>query len=229
MPPATVMNLSRETLSILKNFSTISSNILIKPGSRLRTISPAKNVLAEATVEEHFDTQVALWDLNKFLGTVSLFKDPVFEFQENHVVITGENGSSVKYYYAEPKLISSVDKEINLPDTVIEFDLLETQFSEIQRASSVLQLPDLCVRSDGDKTLLVALDKQDAGSNSYSISVGDNPNGAEFEMFFKVENLKVLGGDYHVEITERVVSKFTHKNLDLCYFIALESDSNYNG
>jgi len=229
MATATVMNLSRETLSILKNFSTINSNILIKPGNRLRTISPAKNVLAEVTVEEHFDTQVALWDLNKFLGTVSLFKDPVFEFQENHVVITGQNGSSVKYYYAEPKLISSVDKEINLPETVIEFDLLETQFSEIQRASSVLQLPDLCVRSDGDKTLLVALDKQDAGSNSYSISVGDNPNGAEFEMFFKVDNLKVLGGDYHVEITERVVSKFTHKKLDLCYFIALESDSSYNG
>lgn len=229
MATATVMNLSRETLAILKNFSTINSNILIKPGNRLRTISPAKNVLAEAEVAETFDTQVALWDMNKFLGTVSLFKDPVFEFNENHVVITGENGSSVKYYYAEPKLITSVEKEINLPETVIDFDLLESQFTEIQRASSVLQLPDLCVKSDGDKTLLVAMDKQDAGSNSYSIRVGDNPNGSEFEMFFKVENLKVLSGDYRVEITERVVSKFTHKNLDLSYFIALESDSSYNG
>ena len=229
MTTATVMNLSRETLSVLKNFSTINSNILIKSGSRIRTISPAKNVLAECEVSEEFDTQVAIWDLNKFLGTVSLFKDPVFEFNEDHVVITGENGSSVRYYYAEPKLITSVEKEINLPDTVIEFDLLESQFIEIQRASSVLQLPDLCVQSDGDKTLLVAIDKQDAGSNNYSIAVGDNPNNAEFQMFFKVENLKMLGGDYHVEITERVVSRFTHKNLDLSYCIALEADSTYNG
>lgn len=229
MATATVMNLSRETLSILKNFSSINSNILISPGNRLRTISPAKNVLAEATVEENFDTQVALWDMNKFLGTVSLFKDPVFEFNENHVVITGENGSSVKYFYAEPKLITSVEKEINLPETVIEFDLLESQFSEIQRASSVLGLPDLCVKSDGDKTNLVAMDKQDAGSNSYSIAVGDNSTGADFTMFFKVENLKVLSGDYHVEITERVVSKFTHQTLDLSYCIALESDSTYDG
>jgi len=220
--------ISKDTFDVFKNFSTINSNILVEPGNTIKTISPVKNIMAEAKVPETFDTQFGIWDLSKFLGTVSLFEDPEFYFEDNKVVIQGKNGSNVVYYYAEPRLITTINKEIVMPDVVVDFELTNSGLTEIQRAASVLQLPDLSVRSSNTGTIeLVALDKKDPSSNSYSLEVGDNENGAEFNFYFKVENLKILPGDYNVSITEKVVSQFDHATKDLKYWIALESDSTY--
>ncbi len=227
MNTATTIKLSKKTLEILKNFASINSNILVNPGSNITTISPVKNVLAEATVEETFDVQFGVWDLNKFLGTISLFEDPEFEFHDKYVTISGSNGSSVKYFYCEPKLLTTPTKKIQMPSSVVSFKLTQKNFTELQKAASVLQLPDIAVRSNDGRIELVALDKNDATSNSYSVDVGETD--VDFEFYFKVENLKLINGDYNVEITEKIVSKFTHTNLNLSYWIALEPDSKYNG
>jgi hypothetical protein len=167
--------------------------------------------------------------LNKFLGTVSLFSDPEFEFEDNKVTILGKNGSSVVYYYAEPRLLTTIDKEITMPDIVVDFNLTNSDMNDIQKAAAVLQLPDLVVRSSNTGTIeLVALDKKDPSTNSYSLEVGDNESGGEFNFYFKVENMKMLPGNYDVSITEKVVSQFDNTTKDLKYWIALESDSNYN-
>mgnify|MGYP003976217837 FL=1 len=224
------MKISKDTSEILKNFSSINSNILVKPGNVIRTISPVRNIMAEATVSETFDTQFGIWDLNKFLGTVSLFSNPEFDFEETKVTITGNNGASVVYYYAEPKLLTTADKKIQMPDGVVDFTLKNSDLVELQKASSVLQVPDLALRStDNGEIELVALDKKEPSSNSYSITVGDNTNDADFTFYFKVENLKILPGDYTVSVTDKVVSEFEHTTRDLKYWIALESDSKYNG
>lgn len=227
MSTATTIKLSKKTLEILKNFASINSNILVNPGNVITTISPVKNVLAEASVDETFDMQFGVWDLNKFLGTVSLFTDPEFEFHEKFVTISGSNGSSVKYFYCEPKLLTTPTKKIQMPSSVVNFKLTQKNFIELQKAASVLQLPDIAVRSNDGRMELVALDKNDSSSNSYSVDLGETE--ADFEFYFKVENLKLIGGDYSVEITEKIVSKFTHETLNLSYWIALEPDSKYNG
>jgi hypothetical protein len=227
MSTATTIKLSKKTLEILKNYASINSNILVNPGNVITTISPVKNVLAEASVDETFDTQFGVWDLNKFLGTVSLFNDPEFEFHEKFVTISGSNGSSVKYFYCEPKLLTTPTKKIQMPSSVVNFKLTQKNFIELQKAASVLQLPDIAVRSNDGRMELVALDKNDSSSNSYSVDLGETE--ADFEFYFKVENLKLIGGDYSVEITEKIVSKFTHETLNLSYWIALEPDSKYNG
>lgn len=227
MSTATTIKLSKKTLEILKNFASINSNILVNPGNVITTISPVKNVLAEASVDETFDTQFGVWDLNKFLGTVSLFTDPEFEFHEKFVTISGSNGSSVKYFYCEPKLLTTPTKKIQMPSSVVNFKLTQKNFIELQKAASVLQLSDIAVRSNDGRMELVALDKNDSSSNSYSVDLGETE--ADFEFYFKVENLKLIGGDYSVEITEKIVSKFTHETLNLSYWIALEPDSKYNG
>jgi len=227
MSTATTIKLSKKTLDILKNFASINSNILVNSGNTITTISPVKNVLAEATVEETFDTQFGVWDLNKFLGTVSLFDDPEFEFHDKYVTISGSNGSSVKYFYCEPKLLTTPTKKIQMPTSVVSFKLTQKHFTELQKAASVLQLPDIAVRSNDGRIELVALDKNDTTSNSYSVDVGETE--VDFEFYFKVENLKLIYGDYSVEITEKIVSKFTHETLNLSYWIALEPDSKYNG
>ena len=230
MTVAQRVTLSDITLGILKNFSGINSNILIRPGNVLKTVSPMKNIMGSAKIEETFDREIAIWDLNQFLGTVSLFDKPDFEFEDKFVTIYGEKGASVQYFYSAPNLITTVNKDIEMPDTAVSFELKQKQLHEIQKASSVLGVPDLCVRSNGEKIEMVALDKKVSSSNSYSIDLGDNQSSfgeANFKFYFKVENLKMVSGDYTVNISEKVVSEFVNTSLDVTYYIALESDSVY--
>jgi len=225
---STATKLSQETLEILKNFATINSNILVEPGNVLKTISPVKNVLAEAEVKETFDIQFGIWDLNKLLSTISLFTNPEFQFYDQYVIINGENGSSVKYFYSEPQLLTTSNKKLNMPDSVVDFELDETDYTELLRAGSVLQLPDLTVRSNENGAEMFVHDKNDVTSNSYSINIEDLKNeDSDFEFHFKVENLKMMSGNYKVSITDKVVSRFINKSKDLTYWIALESDSKY--
>jgi hypothetical protein len=225
----TTLNISKETLAIFKNFSSINSNLLVKEGNQLATISPLKNILTKATVDETFPSQFGIWDLGKFLGTVSLFENPTFEFNNNHVIVSNSGRSSVKYYYSDPALLTVPTKELTMPDPVVTFVLTEKKFIEAQKAASVLQVPDMAITNEGDKLCLVVLDKSDPSSNKYSIELGDLSTGANFCFYFKAENLKLLSGNYDVEISEKVVSQFSHKDINLQYWIALESDSSYDG
>ena len=229
MTVAQRVTLSDTTLGILKNFSGINSNILIRPGSTIKTVSPMKNIMGSATIEESFDREIAIWDLNQFLGTISLFDKPEFEFEDKYVTVHGENDASVRYYYSAPNLITTVNKEIEMPATAVSFELKQKQLNEIQKASSILGVPDLCVRSNGANLEMAALDKKVSSSNSYSIDLGENhsSDGADFKFYFKVENLKMISGDYTVNISEKGVSEFVNTSLDVSYYIALESDSVY--
>jgi hypothetical protein len=228
MTTVTKMRLSKDTYNILKNFASINSNILVNPGSVITTISPVKNVLAEAKVDETFGRQFSIWDLNKFLGTVSLFKDPEFIFEQNYITIKNGN-SGLKYYYCDPKLVMSTNKKVSMPKAVVSFTLKAKDFSELLKAASVLQVQNLFVQpsEDGKHVEIVARDKSDVTSNQYSIIVGDYEGTADFQFIFDVENLKILPGDYQVEISEKVVSKFSNKNEPLTYWIAVHADSSY--
>ena len=228
MATATKMKISKQTIDLLKNFASINSNILVMPGNEIKTISNYKNVLAVANVEETFDMEFGIWDLNKLLGTISLFESPTFEFNEKNVVIEGENGATVVYYYSEPKLLTTVNKELKMPEAVVHCEIKEEDFKEIQRAAGVLQLPDLKISSEGDKIYLTVHDRKDPSSNSFTIEVGDNTDDADFTFLFKVENMKMLSGDYNVEICKNSVAKFNNQSIDVSYWVAMEPDSTYN-
>jgi len=77
------MKLSDNTLTVLKNFASINNSILMKKGTHLRTISVAKNILAEADIAEEFPRDVAVYDLNQFLNGMSLHQDPDLDFKED--------------------------------------------------------------------------------------------------------------------------------------------------
>jgi hypothetical protein len=218
---------SKHTFEVLKNFSNINSNILIKPGNKISTITPAKNVMAEAEVPEDFDVEFGIWDLTKFLGMISLFPDPDFEFEEKCVLVRSSTGSCVKYYYSEPSLLTVPTRRLDMPDAVLTFNLSDSVFNEILRAASVLQLPDLAIRSSGGAIVAVVLDKNEPTSNDYSIELGMNYTDAEFDFHFKIENMKFIPGDYIVDITEKIVSKFTNITKKVDYWVALEATSSY--
>lgn len=221
MSTVTKMRLSKETYTILKNFAAINSNILIQPGNLLKTVSAGKNIYVEAKVTEDFDIDVPIWDLNKFLGIVSMFNNPDLEFHDTHVVIT--NGrSSVTYYYSEPSLLTVPTREIKMPAIVTRFDLDEKDLNEILKASSVLQVSDLRMVGANGKFTISVDDSGQSTSNSFEIVIDENYTGKDFEGTVNVSEMKFIPGSYTVELTDTIISKFTHKSLDLSYYIAIK-------
>jgi len=227
----TTLKLSQDTLAILKNFASLNSNILIKPGNTLMTVTPVKNVVAEATVDETFDVEWGIWDLNSLLGMISMFKEPVVEIGEKMVVITDasrKNSPVVNYGQCEPSLLTSPKKSITMPDVFVSFKLTADIISEIMRASSILQVSDLAIRGTKDKIEVVVFDKNNKGSNTYALSVGENKTKSKFDIHMKVDNLKLMSGDYDVHISKSIVAKFSHCSKNLTYYVALEATSSTN-
>lgn len=223
------MKISKETLAVLKNYSVINPNLLIKPGSKIETVSETKTIISSATVQEQFPVKFAIWDLNKFLATVSLFNDPDIVFSDKYLTISDGN-KSVKYWYANESLITTIppDKKIIMPPAVVEFDLTNDTLQEIIKASSIMGLPDLSVESDGTHINLVVYDAKDKSTtNRYSVCVATDsvPEGVEFSFCYKIGNIKLLKNDYHVMIAENTISQFTAT--DLVYWVAIEATSKY--
>ena len=221
MTTVTKMRLSKETFNILKNFSAINSNILIKPGNRIKTVSSGKNIFAEANVQEDFDTEVGIWDLNKFLGVISMFNNPDLEFHEKYVEIS--NGiSSVKYYYSEPTLLTVPPKDVKMPDVMFSFDLDEKDLNEILKASSILQVSNLNIVAKDGEIKIVVSDEKDDTSNSFSVTVNEDYSGPDYVGSLDVSDIKFLPGSYKVELSKGIVSRFKHIAQDLSYYIAIK-------
>ena len=225
------MKLSNETLSVLKNFATINQGIMFKRGSKLRTISSLKSILAEVTIKEDIPSEFGVYDLNNFLSVVSLHKDdPSFDFDEKHVVIVGNKGrSKIKYRFCEPTMINlPPDKQVTMPDPEITFDFTSEDFDWVMKAASVLSSPQVAIESDGKTVNIVTLDLANDSAHTDSLELDVNPTGDKYRMVFKTENIsKVLPGFYEVKISSKGIAHFKHKNVDLQYWISTEAGSKF--
>ena len=228
------MKISNKTLDVLKNFSEINQSILIKKGKKLKTVSALKNILAHADVEDDFPQDFAIYQLNEFIGVLSTMNNPDLTFHDKYVMLSQENGACTKYFYAEPSVVISPEKDIDMPSEDINFTLLERQYNDLLKMSSILQLNDILVKgcSKSNKIFLAVTNKKNDTSNDYSVQVGDESTGMKgvsesFKMYFKTENLKMVGGDYNVHISSKGISHFENMNIKLDYWIALEPDSKY--
>ena len=196
------MQLSEKTISLLKNFSGINQSILFKEGNKLRTISVMKNILAEVQVDEEFERDFGIYDLNQFLNSMSLFKDPQLDFKNESYVTIREGNTRSKYFFADPAVIvTPPDKSITLPSEDVAFSLNTQQLDKLLKAAAVYGVPDLSVVGETKDT---------------------------FTLNFKVENIKVLPGAYDVVISRKLLSRFQSEDKNLTYYIALEPDSTYD-
>ena len=220
------MKLSDSTLSLLKNFSTINQSILFKQGTRLRTISVMKNILAEATIAEEFPKDFGIYDLNQYLNGLALHNNPELNFENDGYVVIKEGRSRSKYFFADPSvIITPPEKSIDLPSEDVTFDLSTDQLDKLLKAAAIYQLPDLAVVGKDGVVKVVVRDKKNETSNDFAITVGETD--ATFSFNFKVENIKILPGTYTVVVSQKLLSRFANKNQDLVYYIALEPDSTF--
>lgn len=220
------MKLSDNTLALLKNFASINNSIFVKKGNHLRTISIAKNILAEADITEEFPRDFAIYDLNQFLNGLSLHQDPDLDFSEDSYLTIREGKRRVKYFFADPNVIFSPgEKEVQLPSKDVCFQLESVTLEKLVKAAAVYQLPDFSVVGEAGVIRLVVRDKKNDTSNEYSIVVGETD--AEFTFNFKVENIKIIPGAYDVVVSSKLLSQFTNSKYNLKYYIALEPDSTF--
>jgi hypothetical protein len=217
------VTLSKTTLDVLKNFATINSSIVFRKGNTLRTISNAENILAKFTGEEVFPVDFAIYDLSQFLSGISLFNDPQLDFSRDDFVRIVGNGRSVKYYFSDPEITlkSAPEKNVNFPGSDIQFNLTEQDLLALQKASAIYSLPDLSFESKDDKVRLVLKDKENDTSNTYKQSISGSCTG-DYSLDVKIENIRLLPGDYSVKVSKGLISEWNSSNLDLTYYIALE-------
>ena len=224
------MKLSNETVTVLKNFSTINQNLVIKSGNSISTMSAMKNIVAKARVQETFAQEFAIYDLNEFLASLSLFNNPDLDFQEDFVVIS--DGAHLKYWYSDPSVVTTPMKEVTMPESEVSFILESSMISDVQKAAAVIGAPDMVLEamSTGIAVLKVT-DKKNTTANDYAVKIDvNNEDGKDvpYKFWFKVENLKLLPGTYNVAVSSKNISHFVNTKVDVDYFIALEPESKYD-
>jgi len=221
------MKINQNTLDILKNFSEINTNILIKPGTELSTISTMRNIFAKATIAEAFDSEFGIYDLNEFLAVVSSTNKPELKLEDKFMTISAEGSKSkVKYFYSDPSVIVSPVKEVNMPEADVTFSLSQANLTQLQKMAAILKTPDLALEgTKGGNIVLKVCDKKNDTSNNFDIVVGENAT-ADYTFYFKVENMKMISGDYDVSVSSKSISHFKNTKLPIEYWIALEPDSN---
>ena len=221
-----MMKISKYTMNMLKNFSDINMSIEVKAGNLLRTVSVQKNILAEASLEETFPQDFAIYQLNRFLGAASLFDDPSFEFGEKTVKI-GDDKRSIDYVYCDPSMIvTPPEKNITVPDPEVTFKLSQDNLSQVLKAGQVLGTPEISVESNGTQMLMKALDVNNDSSDTFKIELGENSQ--TFRFVFKIENFKMISNDYDVEISSKGIARFTFQD-KIQYWVATESTSTFGG
>ena len=216
------MQISNETIQVLKNFAMVNSNILIRKGKSLSTISTAKNIFAKADVAEDFPQEVAIYDLNSLLALLTLMENQNVEFGEKSLIIE-KNGGKFEYFYSSPNVIvAAPDKSIDV-DNHYQFKLSAEEVNMITKAAAITGAPTISVSSKEGSVTLTVGDKKNDTSNTYKANIGKSEN--DFDCHMAVENFKIIPDAYSITISKKKVFHFKHETKNIEYFIAMEPDS----
>jgi len=222
------MQLTESTLAVLKNFATIQPNVILNEGNTVKTIAEAKNVMSVAVLDQSFDKTVGIYNLDEFLNVLSLVDTPELTFGNEFVTVSDATGrSKIKYFYSDIGILTSPAKDIPMPDAEVKFTLDEVTLGRIRRAASALGHEKMTITATEGGIKICVVDHTDSTSNAFEITVPGTCDSTEFTFVMNISNMKLIAGDYDVEVSSRLISKFTNKGSDVSYFIALEKSSTY--
>lgn len=220
------MQLSKRTVSLLKNLSSINQNILIRAGKELTTITREKHIVARMDVEETFPVEFGIYELNSFLASLSLFNEPELTFEDKFVQISekGQKRGGIKYYYSSPAVLVYNQRPIQFPPSPdFTFELTEEQLGKAQKAAAVLGVSDLVIAGDEEGISLIVYDKKRKVANDFEIQISDKPH-EEFKVNLRQDNLKMIAGDYSVAVYKMGMVAFTSKDGTVQYGVAMERE-----
>ena len=215
------MKFSSDTLSVLKNFSTINPSIVFKPGSVVRTISPQKTVMAAATIDETVETQAGVYDLSRFLSTLALFDNPDVVFGQDRFSIKGGRSELRYTYTSESLMVTPPEKDIVVPDPEVSVSIKWQDIENVLRAAGVLQLPEITFIGDGNSVTMSAVDSKTSTADNYNTVVAEGISTDPFNMIIKTDNLKLVPADYEVTLSSKGMAHF--KSSKVQYWVAIET------
>lgn len=220
------MKISKDTLSVLRSFSSINGSLMLQEGNVIATIAESNNIFAMTEVPETFPIQFGIYDLNEFLSIVSVFKeDAEFDFKEKFVTISDGTTNRIKYYSAGSGIVKTPPSSIKFPEPEITFDLEQSTFDTLRKVASTLKTSDVSIIGDSGELKIVITDKKNSTANSFESSIGSTEH--NFKINFRIENLKLFPGNYSVAISSKKISRFINKDVTLTYYIAVEADSTF--
>jgi len=215
------MKLSNETVAVLKNFAAMNPSVVLRPGKVIRTVSTQKTIIAVASVDEEFDTQAGIYDISRFLSTLSLFKEPEIVFGENRFTVRGDR-TELKYTYtSENMIVTPPIKDLVIPNPITTIPVEWKSIESATRAAGVLQLPEIAFVCDGDTITLTALDHKTPTADTFSVVVADNCESKSFRIIINVGNIKLMPNDYDVTLSNEGIVHF--KSDAIQYWVASES------
>ena len=221
--------LSDDTINVLKNFATINPNLVFTPGQKVKTISESKTILAQADITEDMPKEFGIYDLNEFLSVYNLVEQPTLTFEDKSVLINGANNQVVRYFFSETEILTTPQKDIQMPDAELGFTLTDEILNQIRKAAAVLGHTELSLKGDNGVITASVVDTKDTTSNSFSYEIDrDNACKNDFNFILSIPNLKLLPGDYFVSISSKLISNWTNNNYPIEYFIALEKNSSFS-
>ena len=220
-------NLSTETLEVLKNFASINPNLVVKAGEPLSTIAEAKNVFAKATIPETFKSDFGIYDLNEFINVVNLVGDPTLEFSDESVLL--KNGrSKASYRFADANILTAPTSQINMPDTDVSVTVTADQLSQVRKAAAVLGHSVVSIVGKKGTISLSVTDNKNSSANTFDMVVDeDNDCKSEFDFQFLISNIRVINGDYSVDVSSKFISRWENTAAPIEYYIALEKSSTF--
>jgi hypothetical protein len=222
------MELSKETIGILSNFAQIQPNIVIHEGNELMTLAQGKNIVARATVSETFPKTFGVYDLPELLSAISLVSGPQIKLEENFAVISDStNRVKIKYFMSSPDNLTHTSKGIAMPDPEVTFVLDNDTMNKVRKAASSLGHEKLLITASNGVINLTVTDEDDDTSNAFSIDVDGEFEHENFKFVFNINTLKMIPGDYNVQLSSKLISQFDKTDEDLTYWIALEKQSKY--
>lgn len=222
------MELSDNTIQVLKNFASINPNIVIDSGHCVKTISDAKNIMSEAIIDTEFAQTFGIYDLNEFLNVIGLVDGPQLRFNQNHVLVGDSSGRArAKYFFSNPEILTTPSKPIRMPSPEVTFQLSNETLNKVKRAAAVLGHEEVSVTVVDNVICLSVVDSQDTSSNVFSVDVSGEYESEDFSFILKIDNLRVVPGDYTVQMSSKLISHFQNDNAPIQYWIALEKTSTY--
>lgn len=216
------MQISNETIHILKNFASINNNILIREGDVVSTITNAKNIFARAQVAEHFPKEVAIYDLNSLLALLTIKEDQEVEFGDKAVTISKDSGK-FEYFYSSPDVVKGApDKTIEV-DKFYSFKLTAEDIAMLNKAAAITSAPSLSVTCKDQVVTLSLSNRKNQTANNFKKVIGTGFE--DFDVFIAVENFKIIQDAYEVTVSKKKFLHFKHETKNLEYWIACEPES----
>jgi len=225
-----MMQLNENTLKVLQNFASLNPNFIAREENVFNSISAAKTILGEATVDQTFPRRFGLYDLGEFLSIISILPDHNLEFHDKYVVISDNTGlNSCKYFYASEEILSFTDKTISIPDEVATCSINWATIQKLHRAASALGHDKVDFLPNENGFMLSVVDHNDPTSNSFDVIVPGTCESKDFRFTFQIANFKMMEGDYEVKISSKMISEWKKTTDEIKYTIALDKSSTYGG